>query len=863
MSIDLSQFHQVFFEESFEGLDAMETALMELDPAAVDSETINTIFRAAHSIKGGSATFGFSIVADFTHVLETLLDEVRAGNRGISQDDVDLFLQSVDCLRDLLSALQDDEAPDAAQSETLKAAFEAILRGEAPTAGDTTEVVEPEPAAQVEPAVTEAQKVAPGWRIHFVPNADVLRTGNEPLRMFRELADLGEIDVEAIVEQVPGYSQLDPESNYLGWQLCYRGEAGESDIREVFEWVADESLITIEPLSDAGDNGSLSCESANNDSASNDSASKASGTAAEEANDAAWQVEFKPHTDILRTGNEPLRIFRELEEHAELKVHADVSAMPIWSELDCEASYISWKLTLGAAATREQIDEAFEWVVDDSDIAIQAPATASASEAQTQDDSAASEDITESSSSSGSTVTEETKNVDASSSENAPPAAAPVAVKPVKAAPRPSKSTPKAAKKSTASEATSIRVGIDKIDSLINMVGELVITQSMLGQLGTDFDMSNLPKLLEGLGQLEQNTRELQESVMRIRMLPISFAFSRFPRMVRDLSRRLGKDIDLVLVGEQTELDKTVMEKIGDPLVHLVRNSVDHGIEMPQDRLAAGKDEMGKIILNAYHQGGNVVIEITDDGKGLNREKLLAKAIENGLIAEKDAPLMSDDQVHDLIFQPGFSTAKEVSDVSGRGVGMDVVRRNIQELNGSVEISSKEGEGSRITIRLPLTLAILDGQLVRVGSHTYIFPLVSIVESLQNHEGMLSQVAGSCEVFKLRDEYVPVISLFEIFDIEPDSRSIDDSLLVVVEYDGAKVAIVVDELEAQQQVVIKSLEQNYQRVEGISGATILGDGTVALILDIPGLVKLAGINHQMKSTVVSLAGSHHTIEVAM
>lgn len=839
MSIDLSQFHQVFFEESFEGLDAMETALMDLDPSAVDSETINTIFRAAHSIKGGSATFGFSIVADFTHVLETLLDEIRAGNRGISQDDVDLFLQSVDCLRDLLSALQGDEEPDAVQSESLKAAFEAILRGETPVAADSA--AESVAAEETEQDDNVAEPTVAGWRIHFVPGSDILRTGNEPLRMLRELEDLGEIEVEAIIDQMPGFAQIDPESSYLGWNILYRGSASESDIQEVFEWVADESLITIEALGA--------------DAAANSGAPSSAG--------GVWQIAFKPSADILRTGNEPLRIFRELEDYADLQAHADVSAVPGWSELDGESCHLSWTLQLGSAAAREQIDEAFEWVADDSDIEIQEPGSASSSESAPQTDAVqpVANDIPEVQASAATPqadVIVETPqepvvqtaqiNVDAAPE---PPAAAPAKV------------AAKPAKKAASSESSSIRVGIDKIDSLINMVGELVITQSMLGQLGTDFDMSSLPKLLEGLGQLEQNTRELQESVMRIRMLPISFAFSRFPRMVRDLSRRLGKDIDLVLLGEQTELDKTVMEKIGDPLVHLVRNSVDHGIEMPEERRATGKDEMGQITLNAYHQGGNVVIEITDDGKGLNREKLLGKAIENGLVAEKDAPHMSDEQVHDLIFQPGFSTAKEVSDVSGRGVGMDVVRRNIQELNGSVEISSKEGEGSRITIRLPLTLAILDGQLVRVGAHTYIFPLVSIVESLQNQEGMLSQVAGGCDVFKLRDEYVPVISLFEIFGIEPESRSIDESLLVVVECDGDKVAIVVDELEAQQQVVIKSLEQNYRRVEGISGATILGDGTVALILDIPGLVKLAGVSHQLKSNVMSLAGSHQTMQASL
>lgn len=322
---------------------------------------------------------------------------------------------------------------------------------------------------------------------------------------------------------------------------------------------------------------------------------------------------------------------------------------------------------------------------------------------------------------------------------------------------------------------------------------------------------------------------------MKIRMLPISFAFSRFPRLVRDLGKQLGKQVDLVMLGENTELDKTVMEKIGDPLVHLVRNSLDHGLESPQQRLDTGKGANGTITLNAFHQGGNIVIEVKDDGAGLNGERIRDKAIENGLISADE--VLSDEQIYDLIFQPGFSTAEVVSDVSGRGVGMDVVRRNIAELNGSIEVTSKPGEGSVFTIRLPLTLAILDGQLVRVGEEVYIFPLVSIVESIQLEQQMLNNITGSQHVMQLRNDYIPIVSLHKVFNIEPEHRELDGSMLVVVEGDNEKIGIVVDELLGQQQVVIKSLEQNYQKVESISGATILGDGTVALIVDISGLSK--------------------------
>ncbi|MDH5216766.1 MAG: chemotaxis protein CheW, partial [Gammaproteobacteria bacterium] len=395
-----------------------------------------------------------------------------------------------------------------------------------------------------------------------------------------------------------------------------------------------------------------------------------------------------------------------------------------------------------------------------------------------------------------------------------------------------------AAKKPVAAgETSSIRVSIDKVDALINMVGELVITQSMLGQLGEDIDMTKIESLKDGLAQLERNTRELQESVMRIRMLPISFAFQRFPRMVRDLTQKLDKKVNLVLLGEHTELDKTVMEKIGDPLVHLVRNSVDHGVETPAERLAKGKDETGTVTLNAFHQGGNIVIEISDDGAGINKERVLAKARERGLVAPDETP--SDEKIYDMIFHPGFSTADQISDVSGRGVGMDVVKKNIRALGGNIDISSTPDQGSVFRIRLPLTLAILDGQLVRVGQETFIVPLVSIIESIQVKEERVNEIAGKAELYKLREDYIPIVRLYDAFSSKPDSEQLVDGLLVVVEGDGQRVALFVDDLLGQQQVVIKSLETNYRSVEGVSGATILGDGTVALILDVSGLIVLS------------------------
>lgn len=375
---------------------------------------------------------------------------------------------------------------------------------------------------------------------------------------------------------------------------------------------------------------------------------------------------------------------------------------------------------------------------------------------------------------------------------------------------------------------------------MINMVGELVITQAMLTQVSEgEFSEETLMNLKEGLAQLSHNTRDLQESVMRIRMMPISFVFSRFPRLVRDISAKLGKKVELKLLGEQTELDKTVMEKIVDPMVHLVRNSLDHGLETPDVRLGKGKDETGTVTLNAFHQGGNIVIEIIDDGAGINTAKVKEKAIKNGIISEEDN--LTDDEINQLIFKAGFSTADQVSDLSGRGVGMDVVRRNIEDLNGSVELVSSPGKGSTFTIRLPLTLAILDGQLVKVGKHTYIIPLISIVESLQVNIEDVSRVGGETEVLRLREEYIPVIKLYDIFNHAPASKELQEGLLVIVESDNNKVGILVDDLLAQQQVVIKSLEANYHKVDGVSGATILGDGTVSLIIDITGVIRLAGL----------------------
>ncbi|MBL1293245.1 MAG: chemotaxis protein CheA [Thiotrichales bacterium] len=677
MSIDMKQFHQTFFDESFEGLDIMESGLLGLEVGAADEDVVNAIFRAAHSIKGGSGTFGFTDIASFTHILETMLDEMRDGTRDVTQEAVDGLLESVDCLREMLNAASDDADVDKDAVAKVQQKLEAILNsgGAAPAAVATN---------------------------------------------------------------------------------CVSTDGDASNI-----------------------------------------------------NATGWLIRFAPHLGMLTTGNDPARMFRVLEELGDLLVVADVSGMPIYDEFHAEDIHISWQLTLTGDVSHEQVADVFEWVDDECDL-----------------------EITE-----------------LSESENLPEVSKPD--EPLAAVESNADERPKSddrrqgerkLSKSSGAESASIRVGIDKVDDIINLVGELVITQSMLGQVGAELeaeeegcrDTIRIERLREGLAQLERNTRELQESVMRIRMLPISFVFSRFPRMVHDLSSKMDKSIELIISGEQTELDKTIMEKIGDPLVHLVRNSIDHGIETTQERIAAGKPETGTVSLNAFHQGGNIVLEIRDDGKGLNREKILAKARERGLIQDDES--VPDEKIYDLIFQPGFSTADVVSDVSGRGVGMDVVRRNIRDLGGKVEIHSETGVGTVMLIRLPLTLAILDGQLVSVGKQTYVVPLTSIIESLQIRRDQIKTVAGQAHVYLLRDEYIPIIRLCDVFDIPTRTADIDGGLMVVVEGDGQKAGLVIDDLLAQQQVVIKSLETNFKRVDGISGATILGDGTVAMILDVGGLI---------------------------
>jgi two-component system chemotaxis sensor kinase CheA len=498
-------------------------------------------------------------------------------------------------------------------------------------------------------------------------------------------------------------------------------------------------------------------------------------------------------------------MLRELRELGALEVSIDVEHMPSLGDLDTESCYMAWQLSLHSEVTQPVVEQVFDWAEGDCQLKIvdfSAPAPVGAM----------------------------TTSWNAASLPTANASAAP-------APSEKGESVPEAARHS--GDASSIRVSIEKIDELMNTVGELVITQSMLSQLGSQLAGAAGGRFLSGLSQLERNVRELQETVMRVRMLPVSFVFSRFPRMVRDLSQRLGKQVELKVTGDQTELDKTVLERIGDPMMHLVRNCVDHGIERPEVRKAAGKPAVGTVFLDAYHKGGAITIEVGDDGGGLNKDRILEKAKARGLVGAGD--VLTDEQIYELIFVAGFSTTDVTTDISGRGVGMDVVRRNVKELGGNIEVRSTLGKGSRFVITLPLTLAIVDGQSVSVGSETYIVPLIAIVESLQLSKSMVNRVVGTGEVFSFRGDYIPIVRLHDLFNVEPRSRVLEEGLLMIVEGDGRRVGLFVDDLHGQQQVVIKSLETNYRRVDGVSGATILGDGSVALILDVPGIIRVASM----------------------
>lgn len=670
--IDVSQFHATFLEESSEHLVDLEAGLLELEQQG--STDMNAIFRAAHSIKGGAATFGFDAIADFTHVVESVLEKARDGEIDVTEELTTLLLGSLDIISELVDAAKEGRDASVENRETCLEGLNSYLDGKATGTSDSKTAVEAEPA---EAAVQERV-----MNLTLKPKTHFPQTGSEMINILRELSTLGDMEVTCYPDLVPHVDEIEAEDMYLWWEVELITCSPDEEIQDVFMFVEDDMEIKIETI-------------------------------------AAFDHE-----------------------------HSSVGALDI-------------------------------------------PVTATPMPERRQDERRSSADRREGS--------------------------------------------------PQRKESASIRVSIDKVDSLINLVGELITTQAMVEQHSSKLKGDENNIFASAMNELVSHTRNLQEEIMGIRMMPIDFAFSRFPRMVRDTANKLGKKVHLETSGAQTELDKTVIEKIADPLTHLVRNSVDHGIELPSVRVDNNKDEEGIIHLAAYYRGGNVIIEIRDDGAGLNREKILAKAVEKGLFSADTAQNMPDEDVWQLIFDSGFSTAAEVTDVSGRGVGMDVVRKNIQELGGSIQIESTRGVGTSFIISLPLTLAIVDGMATRVGNETYILPILNLIESIRVTEDQVKSLQDGVEVVDVRGDYIPLMRLSEVFPVhnQAEATNILDGIVVIVESDQNKIALFIDELLGERQVVIKSVEDNYKAIEGISGATILGDGSVALIVDLSGLVKLA------------------------
>lgn len=677
MTIDMSQFFQVFFDEAEELLAEKEKLLLGVDVNSPDPEDLNAIFRTAHSIKGGASTFGLTDMTEVTHILESLLDKIRKGEMALTAEHVDAFLAAKDILKMQLDGHRLGSTVDLDAVGDVRMLLQSFVQDE----------------IQAKPAVVA------DLSSHIKTSHE-----NEKFKHCFKVAfsTVGDTDLNL----------LTAELGLLGWSRSERVGAdgaiivlntngSEDDILAVCSFILDVDKISI----------------------------------TREDVDPSANGNVEKSEEELGYG-----FFQPLDEMFPPEENAD---------------------------PQQEAKKAVEKAAQD----LQSAKHAAKKEAE---------------------------------------------------------------KNAGSHESTTIRVGIEKVDQIINLIGELVITQAMLAQRTQDLDPVSNERLLSSVAHLTRNTRDLQEAVMSIRMMPMDYVFSRFPRMVRDLATKLGKKVEFITYGASTELDKGLIERIVDPLTHLVRNSIDHGIEMPASRVASGKTESGRLSLSAVHQGGNIVIEVSDDGGGLHREKILEKAKQNGL-AVSDS--MSDSDVWQLIFAPGFSTAEVVTDVSGRGVGMDVVKRNITQMGGVVDIKSAKGFGTTITISLPLTLAILDGMSIKVGEEIYILPLGFVVESLQPRPDDIKEINGKGRVIKIRDEYLPLIALYESFNIIPQHTDPSCGITVIVEVDGKKAALFVDDLVGQQQVVVKNIESNYRKIPGISGATILGDGGVSLILDVAALLR--------------------------
>ncbi|WP_114813764.1 chemotaxis protein CheA [Paraburkholderia kururiensis] len=765
MTLDITQFYQTFFDEADELLAQMEQLLLNLDIGRPDPEDLAAIFRAAHSIKGGAATFGFTALTETTHILESLLDRARNNELVLRKDMIDTFLETKDVLSGQLADYRASAEPDAAAAAAVRAKLERLYaesRGAAAPEAAQPAAAAPAPEAAPAPAAPAPQAVAAepaasgpanGAPDHVVDEAIQAAPSSAGAAAGADAAEgphlkitlrgVGEKDQELLVEELGNLGHIAgqaKEGNDL--TLWVDTDVPSDDIVAVCCFVIDESQISIGRGSAPGQG----------------------------------EQQGEPGTPAA-AAHEPA-------------LPAAVATQPVAPPPATSSNHTD------AAASQPAAPAA-------SAPAVPAPAPAAAP---------------------------------------AEPAAA--AAKPAAAAASAEERKARPAAAAAGSEGSSIRVGVEKVDQLINLVGELVITQAMLAETTSTFDPALHDRLFNGMAQLERNARDLQEAVMSIRMMPMDYVFSRFPRLVRDLASKLGKEVELVTFGQATELDKSLIERIIDPLTHLVRNSLDHGIETVEARRAAGKGATGQLVLSAAHHGGNIVIEVSDDGAGLRRDKILAKAMKQGLPV---SDTMTDDEVWQLIFMPGFSTAEQVTDVSGRGVGMDVVKRNIQAMGGHVEITSHAGKGTTTRIVLPLTLAILDGMSVKVGNEIFILPLNFVMESLQPRNEDIYTVANGERVVRVRGEYLPLVALHEVFSVEGARTDPTQGIVTILETEGRRFAMLIDELVGQQQVVVKNLETNYRKVHGISAATILGDGSVALIVDV------AALNRETRAAHGSLA----------
>ncbi len=746
--MDMNEIKEIFFQECEEQLAELESGLMKMNDGDRDPETVNAVFRAVHSIKGGAGAFGLDDLVAFAHVFETTLDCVRSNKLEPNQDVLKVMLKSADVLADLTNAARDGGSIDESRSRGLVKELEALAHGEMPSSSAAAEAPAPKAAAKPAPAPApvaaapaptddsgfqpipfsfgdfgdeeEAGSDLPAYEITFKPRSDLYSKGNDATLLLRDLSRLGEMSIYCNMDALVGLDEIDPEAAYFFWNVTLKTDKGEDAIRTVFEFAEWDCELTVTPVEDA-----KSAEASN-----------------EELPMIPVPFDLSALDDAPEAAVEPAK--------------SDVAAAVAAAET---ASNVT---QMAAAAARVEKKES-------------AAAASAAAAAAAQNNAAAN------------------------------------------------------------SAGQTIRVDLDRVDRLINLVGELVINQAMLSQSVIENDTTGTSSINMGLEELQQLTREIQDSVMAIRAQPVKPVFQRMSRIVREIADMTGKSIRLITEGENTEVDKTVIDKIAEPLTHMIRNAVDHGIESPERRAAAGKSAEGTVRLTAKHRSGRILIELADDGAGINREKVKQKAIANELIPA-DANL-SDEEIDNLIFLPGFSTADKISDISGRGVGMDVVKRSIQALGGRINITSKPGQGSVFTMSLPLTLAVLDGMVVTVAGQTLVVPLTAIVETLQPEASAIHSFGASHRLISIRNSFCPLVDVGRILNFRATQANPVEGVALLVESEGGgQRALMVDAIQGQRQVVIKSLEANYTHVPGIAAATILGDGRVALILDVDAVV---------------------------